>query len=351
MKSNLLALAAAIAGVALISPAAHAATIGTATVTNANHYGYFGFASTSAQNTKATVGPFPFGGGIARVIHVTGTITPVSALAYADGIQVQPKGTGVAGYQPSWQFTDQVRFNGPLTVNTNIYAPGGFDATKALNLEMFALDDEQFVPGLDARSTLTYTFDSAFAPGSVEFGGTLATTDPTFARPTQYEVIDGDDNAYWDAPEDSGSTPHYDVQPFHVATVGEYTLVSANEFESAMVLYEGAFDPAHALDDVLAAREQGTNVLRSKALNDLPYLDDAVGASNLSAVLQPGVQYYMVTTAYSAPGGVDDGGPFVGRYNNLITGAGNVTLGVVPEPATLAVVFASSLTLLRSRKR
>lgn len=341
-------LLAAVAALALASAAASAVTIGTVTVTNASHYGYFGFSSTSQFNTKTTIGPFA---GTARVIHVTGTLTRVSTSTFvsADAIQVQPTGTGMANYQPSWQFTDQSRFNAPVTVNTRIYAPGGFDASKPMNLEMFSLSAEQFVPGLDARSTLTYTFDNSFAPGSVEFSGTLTGNDPTFARPTQYQYTDGDDNVLWDVPEPSGSTPHYDVQPFHVATAGEYALVSANEFESAMVLYEGAFDPTKPLDNALAARDQGTNVIRSKALNDLPSLDDAVGASHLSAVLEPGVQYYMVTTAYAAPGGAEDGGPFVGRYNNLITGAGSVTLGIVPEPTTLTILAAALPALTRRR--
>ena len=48
----------------------------------------------------------------------------------------------------------------------------------------------------------------------------------------------------------------------------------------------------------------------------------------------PGVQYYYVTTAYAAPGSQTDGGPFIGNFRNIITGAGQVTLGVVPEPGS-----------------
>ncbi len=335
---------AATAVVAGLFTSALATTIGTATVTNATHYGYYGFASTSAQNTKANLGPFS---GTARVIHIAGTVTRVNSEAWLSSIQVQPSGNNLAVYQPWIQFSEQRDFTGTVNVATDVFIPGGLNLSQQLHLEMFSLDSESFVPGVDARSTLTYTFDNAFAPGTAEYSGALTTTDPTFNRPAQYQYANGFGQVFYSAPELTGAHPYYDVQPFTVATAGAYSMVSANEFESASALYAGNFDPNNPLANCVMARNQSGNVLRNKSLNNLAYLDDAVGATMLQTTLQPGVQYYFVTTAFNFPGIEPDGGPFVGRYNNVITGAGAVTLGLIPEPATAL----TSLGVLMAAKR
>lgn len=332
-----------------------AATVGTFTVSNSTHYGYFGFTSTSANNTKARVNaPFSgvgFVGGTVRVIRIAGTVTKVHRDAWLSSIQIYPVGAGIAVSQPAWQFSEQRDFNGAVNVSATVYAPGGFSAGGQWQMEMFSLDSEEFVPGIDARSTLTFTFDNAFAPGSVEYSGALTTSDPKFNRPAQYGYTDGFGNPQLYPPELTGAFPYYDVQPFHVATAGRYDIVSANEFESAAVLYAGGFDPASPLKFIVKPVNQSENVLRSTALNNLAYLDDATGASLISADLVPGVQYYFVTTAFNAPGIEPDGGPFVGRYNNLITGAGQVTLGMVPEPTSLALVGLTSIAALARRRK
>jgi hypothetical protein len=328
----------------LCTPSASAGTIGTATITNANHYGYFGFASTSQFNTKATVGPFT---GTARVIKVEGTITKVHPDAWASSIRVQPSGAALAIYQPWFQFSNQRDFTGTIPVSATIYAPGGFSLATALNLEMYSIDSEQFVPGLDARSTLTYTFDDSFAPGTAEYTGRLEASDPTFNRPIQFP---SSAPSGWTSPFLSGRFPHYDVQPFHVDTAGSYAMVTANEFESAGVLYVNSFNPASPLANVVWAFSQTANVVRNNTFNNLPVNDDATGGTVIDAALLPGVQYYFVTSAFAAPGTEPDGGPFVGRYSNIITGAGNVALGVVPEPST-ALLICGLLGLALPRHR
>jgi hypothetical protein len=149
----------------------------------------------------------------------------------------------------------------------------------------------------------------------------------------------------------SNRFPFYDVQPFFVSAAGNYTIASANEFESAGVLYSGSFNPSSSLTNVVRALGQTANVLRNNTFNALPFDDDATGGTVITADLLPGVQYYYVTTAFSAPGAEPDGGPFVGRYSNIITGVGNVTLGAVPEPGLGSLVITSiSALLLRQRK-
>jgi hypothetical protein len=343
IAAGALAMATGFAGIALSSWAL-ADTLGTQTITNANHYGYFGFASTSQFNTKAVVGPFS---GTARVIRVQGSITQVHPDAWVSSIRVQPSGAALAGYQPWFQFSNQRDFTGTVPVSATIYAPGGFDLSKPLNFEMFSIDAEQFVPGLDARSTLTYTFDSALPPGTAEYTGTLAVGDPTFNRPIQFP---SSGPTGWSEPFLSGHMPFYDAQPFHVASAGKYDLVTANEFESAGVLYANSFNPASPLTNVLWAFSQTGNVLRNRSFNDLPFNDDATGGTLITADLVPGVQYYFVTSAYAAPSEPVDGGPFVGRYSNLITGPGAVTLGLVPEPG-IGLIGSFALVLLTRRRR
>ncbi len=315
----------AAAATCMISPSGQCNTLGTVTITDAHHYGYYGFASTSANNTKVTVGPFS---GTARTIQVEGTITKVHPAAWAKSIRVQPFGAALARYQPWFQFSDLYDFTGTIPVSATIYAPGGFDLAQPLLFEMYSIDSESFVPGLDATSTLTYTFDDSFPAGTAEYSGTLDDSDPTFNRPIQYET----NPPGYTPPLLSNRFPHYDVQPFYVGTAGSYSVASANEFESAGVLYADHFDPADPLNNVLRALGQTANVLRNSSFNDLPFGDDATGGTVISASLMPGVQYYYVTTAFAAPGSQTDGGPFVGDFRNIITGVGQVTLGLVPEP-------------------
>jgi hypothetical protein len=340
------AVRSVVAGVSFASLAvsgARATTLGTATITNATHYGYYGFASTSAQNTKATVGPFS---GICRTIYVQGTITKVHPDAWVKSIRVLPSGAGLAGYQPWFQFGNQYDFTGTIPVSATIHAPGGFNLSQPLNFEMYSIDAEQFVPGIDAKSTLTYTFDDSFPAGTAQYTGTLAAGDPTFNRPIQFET----NPPGYTAPFASNRFPFYDVQPFFVSAAGSYTIASANEYESAGVLYANSFNAASPLTNVVRALGQTANVLRNNTFNALPFDDDATGGTVITADLLPGVQYYYVTTAFSAPGAEPDGGPFVGRYSNIITGAGNVTLGVIPEPGT-GLILMTSMCALYLRRR
>jgi hypothetical protein len=333
--------------VSSLAPSIVAADVlGTQTITNANHYGYYGFPSTSQFNTKATVGPFS---GTARVIRAQGTITRVHPDAWVSSIRVLPSGPALAVTQPWYQFSNVRDFPTPtVNVSTTIYIPGGFNLAPAMTFEMYSIDAEQFVPGLDARSTITYTFEDSFAPGTAEYIGRLETSDPKFNRPIQFP---SSAPSGWTQPMLSGRFPHYDVQPFFVDTAGRYDLVTANEFESHAVLYQNSFDPQNSLANVMWALPQTGNVMRNNTFNNLPPLDDATGGTVINADLVPGVQYYFVTSAYAAPGDPVDGGPFIGRYSNIITGAGNVTLGIVPEPTGALTLATSAALMLNLRRR
>ena len=347
MKFTFPALVAGSAiGLFVFADTARGTTIGTQTVTDAVHYGYFGFPSTSAHNTHTAMGPFS---GTCRTIYVSGTITKVHPDAWAKSIRVEPSGSALAGYQPWFQFSNQYDFTGTIPVSATIYAPGGFDLSQPLTFEAFSIDSEAFVPGIDARSTLTYTFDNAYPAGTAEYSGTISTSDPTFNRPVQFET----NPPGYTAPSLSGHMPHYDVQAFHVDTSGSYSMVTANEFESAGVLYANSFNPSTPLANVVRALMQTGNVMRNNSFNDLPFNDDATGGTVITVDLLAGVEYFFVTTAYANPNeSVGDGGPFIGRYSNIITGAGNVTLDMVPEPASIGLGIASlGIVALRRQHR
>lgn len=317
--------------------------LATRTISNATHYGYYGFSSTSANNTKTFVGPYT---GRAKVIKVNGTLTKVHPDAWAKSLRVLPSGGGLAGFQPHFQFSNLYDFEGTIPVSSTIYAPGGVNLSGTMVFEMYSIDDEGFVPGVDGRSTLTYTFEDTFAPGTAEYTGTIATTDPTFNRPVQ---VESSGPSGYSAPFLTNRFPHYDVQPFHVSTAGSYSMVTANEFESAGVLYANSFNPATPLTNLVLALGQTGNVLRNNTFNSLPAGDDATGGTLITRDLVPGVQYYFVTTAYTNPGGAADGGPFIGRYSNVITGAGQVNLGIIPEPGSLTLLAALATGWRRRR--
>lgn len=326
------------------APELFADVLGTQTITNADHYGYWGFQSTSQFNTKAVIGPFS---GTARRIQIEGTITKVHPDAWASSIRVQPSGSALAINQPWYQFTNQREFTGTIPVSATVHIPGGFNLGVPLNLEMFSIDSEQFVPGLDARSTLTYTFHDNYLPGTAQYIGTLANTDPTFQRPQQFP---SSAPSGWTEPILLNRFPHYDSQPFHVDAAGSYTMVTANEYYSAAVLYQNNFDPASPLANIMWAFSQTANTMRNNTFNNLSLTGDATGGSVIVADLVPGVQYFFVTTAFDSPNS-NPGSPVLGRYGNLITGPGTVMLGIVPEPGvTLGVVSLVGLALVRSRR-
>lgn len=309
----------------IAEPAARAAEIGTRTNTNAQHVGRRGVVG----NTISVFNPAT--SGTIRTIHVTGTLTSTNVETWAKHLRVQPVSSGLATGQGYFQFSDLLNFTGTIPVSATIYVPGGAPANQQWRLEAYSPDSETTVPGVDGLSTLTYSFDDAFAPGSVEFGGTIFSNDPTFNRLVRF--FDLELSAV-------GTNVYYDVQPFHVSSPGRYSLVTAAGFNSYVSLYGGVFNPASPLLGAIEVNDEGINVLRRPGLAAVNPDTDTSGTNLLLADLQPGVQYFFVTSGY--------GNGNQGFYNNLITGPGGVTLGEVPEPAFAA---AAGLLCLAGRRR
>ena len=318
-----------------------AATLGTKTITDGAHYAQRG-------NANNTVNTFtPAASGTIRWITVTGTLTSTNANAFAKFLRVQPtggaqlatgpgtpKGQGYINLAEVSEFTT-------VNVNTTVAIPGGIDANVALTLENYSADSESFVPGLDGRSTLTYTFHDTAPAGSAEFNGALASTDPKYTRYTNFNsepfgtIIPGYSG--------TGTAVYYDVVPFSVSTSGQYALAIAGSFDTHLALYSGGFDPANGAANFIDANDEGRNVLRRAGLASVDVSNDTSAISRLDKNLVAGVQYYAVISSYA--------NNTVGNYLGQFAGAGAVNLGLVPEPITLSAVIAGVSLLARRQRR
>ena len=132
-----------------------------------------------------------------------------------------------------------------------------------------------------------------------------------------------------------------DVQPFFVSATGAYDVSSVQDYDGYIHIYSPTFDPADSLINCIIGDDDG---------------DTGIGSSDIDGViLDAGVQYVLVTSAFSAG---DEG-----IFTNTIEGAGDVSLGLVdplpPPPVIpalniwglliLAVVLGLGATLMARR--
>jgi hypothetical protein len=346
-KSNPVLVAAVAAMV--VSSSAFAGVVGTKTIAAANHFGR----RANGGNTVTTFTPAAT--GTIRWIGVTGTLTSDNALTWARSLRVQPSGGNVFGVQSLatgpgtpkgqgyFQYSWDMNFTGTINVSAQIAVPGGINAAGALTFEAYSVDSESptdGVPGLDGHSTLTYTFLDAVPNGGAEFSGALSATDPRFQRavnfntdPTGSQVIDV---------SATGTNVYYDVQPFSVATSGTYAIGMAAGFDTQLLLYEGGFNPATPLANFNDSNDEGRNVLRRAGLPALDVDNDTNGIGRLDRDLVAGVQYYAVMTSYA--------NGQTGDYFTQIAGPGAVTLGLLPEPTTVAALAGGAVIAIRRRR-
>lgn len=129
-----------------------------------------------------------------------------------------------------------------------------------------------------------------------------------------------------------GTDVAYSVVPFHVDTTTSYEIESLfPDADGVLCLYEGGFDPA----------DQLTNLV---GYMDIGYLGEAdFGTADLTA----GKQYYLVVTGYENI----DFGAFAGTITSGNPLApGQATLGLVPEPASALLVLGAFSVLVRRRR-
>ncbi|HZF78844.1 MAG TPA: PEP-CTERM sorting domain-containing protein [Rubrivivax sp.] len=137
---------------------------------------------------------------------------------------------------------------------------------------------------------------------------------PTFDRPFfDFSGISSD-----------GDDVRYHSLTFHVSAAGTYDFLSvASGWDNFLLLYSPSFSPGSPLVNGVVANDD---------------LGGVIGSSGFSRNLMAGVTYVTVTTGYAMTD--------FGAYSNTINGPGNVILGVVPEPATAALLGLGVFGLL-----
>lgn len=132
-----------------------------------------------------------------------------------------------------------------------------------------------------------------------------------------------------------GTAVAYEVTAFTVSQAGSYdflmTAIAPTNWDTYLHLYQGAFNPAAALTNVLVGDD------------DHP----TVGISGFSYNLAAGASYFAVASGFEN----DD----AGTYTLRISGPGAITVGAaVPEPASWALMilgFGAAGAMARLRRR
>lgn len=134
-----------------------------------------------------------------------------------------------------------------------------------------------------------------------------------------------------------GLSVSYQVQSFVAPATGVYTFLSTAtspaNWDNFLVLYRNAFNPNAPLTNAVAANDDLNNNIAN------------IGRSGFSTTLTAGINYFLVTTAFSTFGSV---GSFTNGVSTTATVGGNLT--ATPEPGTwLMVAFGIGTLLLRRR--
>jgi hypothetical protein len=156
---------------------------------------------------------------------------------------------------------------------------------------------------LAAAMTAAIVISAPASAATVSFAGDT-TGSPTFNRPAGTSGLSS-----------IGTAVAYDFYTFSVDTAGSYALAAISSFDNYLLLYQGAFDPASSLTNLVAAN------------------DDGGGGSNalLTNALLSGTSYTVVVTGFSNSD--------VGIYGLGISGPGAISVAAVPEPATWALMI------------
>lgn len=113
-----------------------------------------------------------------------------------------------------------------------------------------------------------------------------------------------------------GTAVRYSATSFTVSASGTFQFfsIAVGGWDNFTFLYQGSFNPASAMTNVLVGNDD--------------YLNDTnnIGLSGFSAALTAGTTYVFVTTGFSNTD--------FGSFTDSITGPGTVTLSPVPEPGS-----------------
>jgi hypothetical protein len=116
----------------------------------------------------------------------------------------------------------------------------------------------------------------------------------------------------------SGEAVPYNSFGFTVSAPDSYVFQSTATFDNYTFLYQNSFNPTLG------------NELKNIIIGNDDYLGIPGSKSGFTTALNPGINYFLVTTGFENSN--------IGTFSNTITGAGNVSrinATSVPEPATI----------------
>ena len=128
------------------------------------------------------------------------------------------------------------------------------------------------------------------------------------------------------------ATP-YDVFSFTVDTSSSYVFASTSPYDNYGFLYQGAFNAATPLANVIIGDDDGND-----SVSSLDY--------KFTTNLTTGTNYFLVSTGYTNSS--------FGPFTTTIDGAGNVNptgSTSVPEPFTIVGTLVGGTAALRMRKK
>jgi len=116
----------------------------------------------------------------------------------------------------------------------------------------------------------------------------------------------------------------YHVCEIQVTEAGTYTFISEQDYDGYLFLYQGSFDPAAQISNLIAAND------------DFP----GIGRSGFEASLNTAISYFIVTTGFEL--GEE------GVFTNAVRGPGEILK--VPAPSALAMAGLGGLLAARRRR-
>ena len=136
---------------------------------------------------------------------------------------------------------------------------------------------------------------------------------------------------FWDRPIETGPSistlgpvEYHLYGPFTVDVTGAYTILSTQDFDGYLHLYENAFDPTMQLVNLIAADDDGPGVFTSE-----------IAGITLTA----GTDYFLVTSGFQAGVG--------GNFTTSFSGPGNVICpSNAPEPVPIPTMGEWGLIIL-----
>jgi hypothetical protein len=147
---------------------------------------------------------------------------------------------------------------------------------------------------------------------------TLNYSGPTVGAPTWIRPNENGPNPPTSV---SNNTVNYSSFGFTVSAAASYVFQSTASFDNYTFLYKNAFNPTfgNELNNIIIGNDD----------------NPSIGLSGFTTALNPGTNYYFVTTGFESGN--------VGTFSNSITGAGNISAipTAVPEPATILGTLAA----------